>query len=235
MTTAPKFSIYSDRSWLFDAAPAAVTPLFTDAPLHVIPARTRLPFGDTHVVALVEKGLFATYAGFQGEFRLITGLFGPGSILGGVKALTHAGRRMELSLRTLTETTVRTIDAVRFREALEADAALANDLLSYFLVMHERQIDGLLMMEYLPLADRLAMLIETLYFASGVKPSETPVEMPLSLNASDLADMLHAERASVSRVLSRWGRAGIFRREGRALSFATARLREQYESGVAFP
>lgn len=235
MTTAPKFSIYSDRSWLFDAAPAAVTPLFTDAPLHVIPARTRLPFGDTHVVALVEKGLFATYAGFQGEFRLITGLFGPGSILGGVKALTHAGRRMELSLRTLTETTVRTIDAVRFREALEADAALANDLLSYFLVMHERQIDGLLMMEYLPLADRLAMLIETLYFASGVKPSETPVEMPLSLNASDLADMLHAERASVSRVLSRRGRAGIFRREGRALSFATARLREQYESGVAFP
>lgn len=235
MTTTPKFSIYSDRSWLFDAAPAAVTPLFTDAPLHVIPARTRLPFGDTHVVALVEKGLFATYAGFQGEFRLITGLFGPGSILGGVKALTHAGRRMELSLRTLTETTVRTIDAVRFREALEADAALANDLLSYFLVMHERQIDGLLMMEYLPLADRLAMLIETLYFASGVKPSETPVEMPLSLNASDLADMLHAERASVSRVLSRWGRAGIFRREGRALSFATARLREQYESGVAFP
>lgn len=235
MTTTPKFSIYSDRSWLFDAAPAAVTPLFTDAPLHVIPARTRLPFGDTHVVALVEKGLFATYAGFQGEFRLITGLFGPGSILGGVKALTHAGRRMELSLRTLTETTVRTIDAVRFREALEADAALANDLLSYFLVMHERQIDGLLVMEYLPLADRLAMLIETLYFASGVKPSETPVEMPLSLNASDLADMLRAERASVSRVLSRWGRAGIFRREGRALLFASARLHEQNASGVAFP
>lgn len=235
MTTTPKFSIYSDRSWLFDAAPAAVTPLFTDAPLHLIPARTRLPFGDTHVVALVEKGLFATYAGFQGEFRLITGLFGPGSILGGVKALTHAGRRMELSLRTLTETTVRTIDAVRFREALEADAALANDLLSYFLVMHERQIDGLLVMEYLPLADRLAMLIETLYFASGVKPSETPVEMPLSLNASDLADMLRAERASVSRVLSRWGRAGIFRREGRALLFASARLHEQNASGVAFP
>lgn len=47
--------------------------------------------------------------------------------------------------------------------------------------------------------------------------------------------MLRAERASVSRVLSRWGRAGIFRREGRALYFASARLREQNASGVAFP
>lgn len=235
MTNAPKLSIYSDRSWLYGTAPAAVGRLFAEAPRHVIPARTRLPFGDTHVVALVENGLLATYAGFQGEFRLITGLFGPGSILGGVKALTHAGRRMPLSLRTLCDTTVRTIDAVLFREALEADTTLANDVLSYFLVMHERQIDGLLVMEYLPLADRLAMLIETLYFAMGAEPSETPVELPLALNASDLADMLHAERASVSRVLSRWGRSGIFRREGRALYFATARIREQNESGVAFP
>ena len=79
------------------------------------------------------------------------------------------------------------------------------------------------------------MLVETLYFAMGVAPSETPVELPLSLNASDLADMLRAERASVSRVLSRWGRAGIFRREGRALLFASARLHEQNASGVAFP
>lgn len=235
MTNAPKLSIYSDRAWLFDAAPEAIEPLFADAPRRVIPACTRLPFGSTHVVARIEEGLFATYAGFQGEFRLLTGLFGPGSILGGIKALTHAGRRMPLSLRALSDTTVRVIDAVRFREALEADKALEKDVLSYFLVMHERQIDGLLVMEYLPLADRLAMLIETLYFAMGEEPSETPVELPLSLNASDLADMLRAERASVSRVLSRWGRAGIFRREGRALYFASARLREQNASGVAFP
>ena len=235
MTTAPKLSIYSDRSWLYASAPEAVGRLFVEAPRRVIPARTRLPFGNSHMVALVEKGLMATYAGFEGEFRLITGLFGQGSILGGVKALTHAGRRMPLSLRTLCDTTVRTIDAVHFREALAADKTLENDVLSYFLVMHERQIDGLLVMEYLPLADRLAMLVETLYFAMGVAPSETPVELPLSLNASDLADMLRAERASVSRVLSRWGRAGIFRREGRALLFASARLHEQNASGVAFP
>ncbi len=235
MTNALTLSIYSDRSWLFDAAPSSVERLFTDAPVKTIPARTRLPFGDTHMVALIERGLFATYAGFQGEFRLLTGLFGPRTILGGIKALTHAGRRMPLSLRTLCDTTVRTIDAVRFREALAADKSLENDVLSYFLVMHERQIDGLLVMEYLPLADRLAMLVETLYFAMGVEPSATPVELPLSLNASDLADMLRAERASVSRVLSRWGRAGIFRREGRALLFASARLHEQNASGVAFP
>ena len=221
MTNAPKLSIYSDRAWLFDDAPDSVVALFADAPLKTFPARTRLPFGSTHSVALVESGLFGTYAGFQGEFRLLTGLFGPRTILGGIKALT--------------DTTVRTIDGVRFREALAADKSLENDVLSYFLVMHERQIDGLLVMEYLPLADRLAMLVETLYFAMGVEPSETPVELPLSLNASDLADMLRAERASVSRVLSRWGRAGIFRREGRALLFASARLHEQNASGVAFP
>lgn len=235
MTNAPKLSIYSDRAWLFDDAPDSVVALFADAPLKTFPARTSLPFGSTHSVALVESGLFGTYAGFQGEFRLLTGLFGPRTILGGIKALTHAGRRMPLSLKALTDTTVRTIDAVHFREALAADKSLENDVLSYFLVMHERQIDGLLVMEYLPLADRLAMLVETLYFAMGVEPSETPVELPLSLNASDLADMLRAERASVSRVLSRWGRAGIFRREGRALLFASARLHEQIASGVAFP
>ena len=92
MTNAPKLSIYSDRSWLYGTAPAAVGRLFAEAPRHVIPARTRLPFGDTHVVALVENGLLATYAGFQGEFRLITGLFGPGSILGGVKAMIDDNR-----------------------------------------------------------------------------------------------------------------------------------------------
>lgn len=81
MTNAPKLSIYSDRAWLFDAAPEAIEPLFADAPRRVIPACTPLPFGSTHVVARIEEGLFATYAGFQGEFRLLTGLFGPGSIL----------------------------------------------------------------------------------------------------------------------------------------------------------
>ena len=162
MTNVPKLSIYSDRAWLYEAAPEAVERLFADAPLKTVSARTRIPFGSTHEVVLVERGLFATYAGFQGEFRLLTGLFGPGSILGGIKALTHAGRRMPLSLRALSDTTVRVIDAVRFREALEADKTLGKDVLSYFLVMHERQIDGLLVMEYLPLADRLAMLIETL-------------------------------------------------------------------------
>ena len=138
MTNAPKLSIYSDRAWLFDAAPEAIEPLFADAPLKTVSARTRIPFGSTHEVVLVERGLFATYAGFQGEFRLLTGLFGPGSILGGIKALTHAGRRMPLSLRALSDTTVRVIDAVRFREALQADKTLEKDVLSYFLVMHER-------------------------------------------------------------------------------------------------
>ena len=97
MTNVPKLSIYSDRAWLYEAAPEAVERLFADTPLKTVSARTRIPFGSTHEVILVERGLFATYAGFQGEFRLLTGLFGPGSILGGIKALTHAGRRMPLS------------------------------------------------------------------------------------------------------------------------------------------
>lgn len=90
--------------------------------------------------------------------------------------------------------------------------------------MHERQLDGLLMAEYLPLADRLALLIATLYDVAGVPLSPILTPVPNPVTASDLAAMLHSERASVSRVLSNWRKHNSFRREGRSLLFTASIL-----------
>lgn len=220
-TALRTLSIYGDLPWLFDPAPEGIAELFADARTERLPARKIVPFGSTHEVFWVESGLFATYAGFRGEFRLMTGLFGPQSILGGIKALTHPGGHMELRLRTLSDTVVRAIDAVRFRNRLNEHPALRDAVLLYFLAMHERQIDGLLISQYLPLPERLALLIDTIRHALGVPESAKPTIFPIPLLASDLADMLHAERASVSRILSRWAKMKLFHREGRStMAFA---------------
>ena len=217
-------TIYSDRPWLFSPVPDEVAALFADAPLRVLPAGSRMSFGSAREVHWVKDGLFATYAGFRGEFRLMTGLFGPGALLGAVKAFTHPGRRMELRLRAVADTTIATMDAVRFRQILAESDGLRDQVFRYLLVMHERQLDGLLMAEYLPLADRLALLIATLYDVAGVPLSPILTPVPYPVTASDLAVMLHSERASVSRVLSNWRKHNAFRREGRTLLFTASIL-----------
>lgn len=75
----------------------------------------------------------------------------------------------------------------------------------FLLHQHEQQMEGVLLNDLLPVDGRLE-----------------PVPVPVTV--LQLAEMVHADRAFVSRILSKWREAGCFEREARRLLFSRAVL-----------
>ena len=66
---------------------------------------------------------------------------------------------------------------------------------------------------------RLARIIDTLFRARGESLSERLKPVPVPVTVLQLAEMVHADRAFLSRILSKWREA---ERKGRRLLFSRA-------------
>lgn len=69
---------------------------------------------------------------------------------------------------------------------------------------------------------RLARIIDTLFRARGESLSERLKPVPVPVTVLQLAEMVHADRAFLSRILSKWREAECFERKGRRLLFSRA-------------
>ena len=76
----------------------------------------------------------------------------------------------------------------------------------------------MLLNDLLPVDMRLARIIDTLFRARGESLSERLKPVPVL----QLAEMVHADRAFLSRILSKWREAECFERKGRRLLFSRA-------------
>ena len=65
---------------------------------------------------------------------------------------------------------------------------------------------------------RLARIIVTLFRARGESLSERLKPVPVPVTVLQLAEMVHADRAFLSRILSKWREAECFERKGRRSS-----------------
>lgn len=227
--TLTGLSVYSPRPWLLEEASPLLAPLFANAPSEVFEERAEHFFGAEPWVWFIEEGLVATYATSPGMQNQMTGLFGRHAVLGGFKALLHGGRMTPLVTKALLQTRARRVSAEAFRRYLETDDAVAACVLRHMLVQHEQQMEGMLLNDLLPVDVRLARIIETLYLAAGGRLSGELTPLPVPVTVLDLAEMAHADRAFVSRILSGWRRNGAFARTGRRLSFSAAILEEGRE------
>lgn len=205
--------LYSDAPWCFRPDPAALAALFLDAPVVELPAHAVHHFTRGHFVHLVESGVVITVAELPGADRM-TGIFAPGSILGGPKVLLHPAREIDLSARTLSSVRLRRICAERFTEFLDAHPAVKSDYLLTLAYNHEAQMDGLFVNGTEPV--RLALLFESLADLEAVNAARG-VACTVEPTVEELALMVHATRAVVNRVLCAWEREGRIAREHRRI------------------
>ena len=216
-----EFSIYSTMPWLIEGAPESVLPLFENAPVVEMPAHDENYFGVEDWVYRIEEGLVATYAIHPDMQNQMTGLFGRGSLLGAFKALMHErGFTPGLIMKALTPLRMRRVSCSRFVEFLAADDHAAAPAYLFLLRQHEQQMEGMLLNDLLPVDVRLARIVETLYRSQGLRLEERLTPVPVPVTVLQLAEMVHADRAFVSRILSKWREAGCFEREGRRLHFS---------------
>ncbi len=216
-----EFTVYSAAPWLIEGSPEAVNPLFDHAPVVEMPAHRERYFGIEDWVCRVEEGVIATYAIHPDMQNQMTGLFGAGSLLGAFKALMHErSQTPALIMKALTPVRARRVSARAFVDFLATDDHAAAPAYLYLLRQHEQQMEGMLLNDLLPVDVRLARIVDTLFRAKGAELEAHLKPVPIPVTVLQLAEMVHADRAFVSRILSKWREAGCFSREGRRLFFS---------------
>ncbi len=127
-----------------------------------------------------------------------------------------------LIMRALTPLRMRRVSARAFVGFLAADDHAAASAYLFLLRQHEQQMEGMLLNDLLPVDVRLARIVDTLFRARGESLSGRLEPVPVPVTVLQLAEMVHADRAFVSRILSKWREARCFEREGRRLLFSRA-------------
>lgn len=69
--------------------------------------------------------------------------------------------------------------------------------------------------------DRVEIAVAVLFRAAGIMEAQLPVELPWNVSVSDIACLVHAERAMTSRAVSRMAANGLLERSGRRLLLKT--------------
>lgn len=208
------FSIYADRPWLVYPMPKVVADLFSKTRAYDIPDGEEYPFGIHPKVHLIEKGLIATYVQSGSLDLRMTGLFGPGSILGAAKAMTHPTRTMKLYAKTLAPCRIRTLSTRTFLHDLQT-YQLENIVQDTVSKSHECQMDGLLVNDLLCVKDRLALLLKILFDLQNTPLNNHLQRLQFSISVHEMANMVHATRAVISRQLSAWVQEGKAQKMGR--------------------
>ena len=210
---------YAPFPWAVPPAPEAAREVFMrEGEPFELPRGRFLDFGRADAAWLVEDGLLATYSkNFTSAMRYV-GLFGPLSVLGGTRALRNGGAPMRLAARVLSRARGRRISGERYRRLLEEPAG-AERMLRWCLSTAETQLEGMAVNDLYPVEARMRLALAALFTAAGCSPAvtELPAELPWEITVTDLAQLVHADRPLVSRILSGWQKEGLVSKPGRRI------------------
>lgn len=224
-------NVYSDSPWLMPKDPEALVGLFRRLGHPVaFRARETVNFGEKQKAYLVERGLIATFAGGIGQYERLVALFGPGSVFGAEKSIKGEFSRKPLIAKALIQVEGLAIDAAQFRRELDADPALCVEALRAFIRHDDAKIEGLLINGLAPVPERLAKIIGIIFSAAGQRLDGFPRCLPKPVSVTELARMVHSDRAVVSRILSSWEKSGLIRKIDGVYRY-DRRLAEAAEAG----
>lgn len=130
-------------------------------------------------------------------------MLGPGGMPGCVAAFRQTP--YPATVTALTEVRAMSWPAERMRELVAEHPALANNFVQFIASRSEEMLQRLHEVSTLPVAQRVARAL--LRLAADEVPSDGGVEIALS--RQDLAELTATTLHTVSRLVSRWERAGI--------------------------
>lgn len=212
--------IYASLPWLLEPDDSAFEAFFLNCPLKEISAHQIFFFGGQRQFFYIESGLIATCFGRGDTFDRMASLFRPGTLLGAPKAVLHPGKDMPLMALALSPVSVRVMEEAAFIKLLEQDRDLKLRYLMSLAKHHERQIEGLLVCGVDPLPLRLAKLLIVLLELVPEDADAAWKRLTIDARVSEVAELIHATRPAVSKVLNAWEKQGLLRRQDGRLELA---------------
>ena len=79
----------------------------------------------------------------------------------------------------------------------------------------ECQVEGDLVNDLCSVDDRVEIAVAVLFRAAGITEAQLPAALPWDIPVSDIASLVHAERAMTSRAVGRMVSSGLLERSGR--------------------
>ena len=210
--------IYGRNPWLMVEDSDEVADFFkTSGRTFFSRRRDIVHFGDSPHVYWIESGLAASSATTGIEKLRWIGLFARRTLLGSVRAIGHNQADMTLMATALVDTCGYAVPLELYTRWAAESPERERALLVNCIAKAECQVEGVLVNDLCSVDDRVEIAVAVLFRAAGITEQQLPATLPWDISVSDIASLVHAERAMTSRAVSRMAAEGLLERPGRSL------------------
>ncbi len=210
--------IYGQNPWLMIADSDEVADFFkTSGKPFVSHRRDIVHFGIGPQVYWIESGLVASSATTDSEKLRWIGLFARRTLLGSVRAIGHNRDAMTLMATALVDTCGYAVPLELYTHWVSENPERERALLVNCIAKSECQVEGVLVNDLCSVDDRVEIAVAVLFRAAGITEKQLPAALPWDIPVSDIASLVHAERAMTSRAISRMVAEDLLERSGRNL------------------
>ena len=208
--------IYGRNPWLMVEDADEVADFFRNSGTPFVSHRRDIVhFGSQPHVYWIESGLVASSATTDVDKVRWIGLFSRRTLLGSVRAIGHGKAGMTLMATAVTDVSGFAVPLELYARWVSENPERERAMLLNCIAKSECQVEGVLVNDLCSVDDRVEIAVAVLFRAAGITEAQLPAALPWDIPVSDIASLVHAERAMTSRAVGRMVSSGLLERSGR--------------------
>lgn len=196
--------IYGRNPWLMVEDADEVADFFRNSGTPFVSHRRDIVhFGSQPHVYWIESGLVASSATTDVDKVRWIGLFSRRTLLGSVRAIGHGKAAMTLMATAVTDVSGFAVPLELYARWVSENPERERAMLLNCIAKSECQVEGVLVNDLCSVDDRVEIAVAVLFRAAGITEAQLPAALPWDIPVSDIASLVHAERAMTSRAVGR--------------------------------
>ena len=208
--------IYGRNPWLMVEDADEVADFFRNSGTPFVSHRRDIVhFGSQPHVYWIESGLVASSATTVVDKVRWIGLFSRRTLLGSVRAIGHGKAAMTLMATAVTDVSGFAVPLELYARWVSENPERERAILLNCIAKSECQVESVLVNDLCSVDDRVEIAVAVLFRAAGITEAQLPAALPWDIPVSDIASLVHAERAMTSRAVGRMVSSGLLERSGR--------------------
>jgi len=208
--------IYGRNPWLMVEDADEVADFFRNSGTPFVSHRRDIVhFGSQPHVYWIESGLVASSATTDVDKVRWIGLFSRRTLLGSVRAIGHGKAAMTLMATAVTDVSGFAVPLELYARWVSENPERERAMLLNCIAKSECQVEGVLVNDLCSVDDRVEIAVAVLFRAAGITEAQLPAALPWDIPVSDIASLVHAERAMTSRAVGRMVSSGLLERSDR--------------------
>ena len=136
-------------------------------------------------------------------------------LLGSVRAIGHGKAAMTLMATAVTDVSGFAVPLELYARWVSENPERERAMLLNCIAKSECQVAGVLVNDLCSVDDRVEIAVAVLFRAAGITEAQLPAALLWDTPVSDIASLVHAERAMTSRAVGRMVSSGLLERSGR--------------------